>query len=404
MPIPDDMLPPLLVLLSKLEMAVPVDKKLLLVPLLLPESIDYLPPVYVGLSAKAFLVNTDIYDAKELPGDWLKCVSEESLRNKETDSSKKSSVESVFTNSEFPIDDSSTHANVHSFSASDYPRFGSVKSFCDSSSLYHQLSGPLYESIRSTEINIAYHPPLFRVWPAHFIPEGFWPRLLCRVASDLEIDAIFTKLFPSTLKDRKIGESHCLNRTDIEGCFLWNLWKTGLVFVHEGLTLLELKQGINGPVKYELIANSHLFSEKYRIEVVVHVSSLAVVHYHNCQQCPLPNKEIVKLGTKLLVLIEQHVINIGEEWYRNTLSKTEAGCVSSYVVCSECLADKPKIENPDYNTCYYMSLSDDVVVCFAFKEVLKSFVESKPLKCPCHQDIPIQLIAPDLVSVQSVTV
>ena len=191
-----------------------------------------------------------------------------------------------------------------------------------------------------------------------------------------------------------------MNRTDIEGCFLWNLWKTGLVFIHEGVTLLELKQGINEPVKDKLLANTRVLSEKYRIEVVVHMSSLAVVHNHDCQQSSLPNKEIITLGTKLLVLIEQHVIDIGEEWYSNTLSKTQGGNVCSYVVCSECLAGKPYITNSHHTTSYFVSFNGETLVSFAFEDILKSFVESKPLNCSCHQEIPIPLLVPDLVSHQ----
>ena len=425
-PIPDDFLPVIIALLSKLEIAVQVDKHLLLAPSLLPEEIDYPAPVYVGLSKKAFLVDKDIYDTKESPGDWLKSMSDSMKDNTNSDEATVT-AESVSTNSNMPTEDDKKNdyleitnfnlddiladavptgnrfasTNNVSVSSSDYPHFNTIRSRTSSSSLYRRFSESLYQNINDIEINVAYHPALFRVWLAHFIPEGFWPRLLCRIASDLEIDATFTKLFPSTLKRRQVGELHSLNRTDIEGCFLWNLWKTGLVFVHEGVTLLELKQGINGPVDYELVANTYFFNEKYRIEVIVHISSLAVVHNHDCHQSPLSTKEIVQLGAKLLVLIEQHIIDIGEEWYHNTLSKTEGGNVSSYVVCSECMAWKPAISASNYTTSYYMSLDDDATVCFAFEDVLKNFVESKPLNCLYHQEIPIPLLAPDLVSHQN---
>ena len=410
-------------LLSKLELAVQVDKQFLLAPSLLPESIDYPQAVYVGLSKKAFLVDRDIYDNKESPGNWLKSMSD-SLKDEETPNKEQVNVELVSASPQLPakngekndylmlqdinsiLDDATSTGNNCDpvsnglVSASDYPRFHPVKSHTGSSSLYHRFSEPLYQTVKDIEINIAYYPPLFRLYLANFIPEGFWPRLLCRIASDLEIDATFTKLFPSSLKKRRVGESHSLNRTDIEGCFLWNLWKTGLVFIHEGVTLLELKQGINEPVKDKLLANTRVLSEKYRIEVVVHMSSLAVVHNHDCQQSSLPNKEIITLGTKLLVLIEQHVIDIGEEWYSNTLSKTQGGNVCSYVVCSECLAGKPYITNSHHTTSYFVSFNGETLVSFAFEDILKSFVESKPLNCSCHQEIPIPLLVPDLVSHQ----
>jgi len=397
-PIPDDMLPPLLSLLSKLEIAVQVDKRLVLVPSLLPESINYPPPIYVGLSKKAFVVSKDNYDVNESPRELLKSVSDDSSR---PGTVKIFSLDDIGANCD-PVstDNRSSCASAkHDYtSSSDYPQFNTNKSFDSLSSIYHQFVEPFYQSTEEIEINIMYHPPLFRIWLAHFIPEGFWPRLICRIASDPEIDAIFTKLFPSTLKRREASESHSLNHTDVEGCFLWNLWKTGLVFVDKGVTLLELKQNINEPVKLDTVVNPRFFSEKYYIDVAIHISSFAVVHKHDNQMSSISNKDIVNLGTKLLVLIEQHVIDVGSEWYYNTLSKTDIKNISSYVLCSECVAGKPYCSNSDYTTCYFMSFNGKTAACFEFKEILESFVKSKPIKCPYHQEIPTELLAPDIVS------
>ena len=63
-----------------------------------------------------------------------------------------------------------------------------------------------------TEAEIPYGPPLRRFWLAEFIPDGFWPRLICRVATDQHIEQVSeemrtnnsqtqTKTFPIGIAD-----------------------------------------------------------------------------------------------------------------------------------------------------------------------------------------------------------
>ena len=40
------------------------------------------------------------------------------------------------------------------------------------------------------EVETTYHPPIRRFWLADYMPEGFWPRLICRVATDPQIDKV----------------------------------------------------------------------------------------------------------------------------------------------------------------------------------------------------------------------
>ena len=35
-----------------------------------------------------------------------------------------------------------------------------------------------------------YQPPMRRFWMADYIPEGFWPRLICRIATDHQIGKV----------------------------------------------------------------------------------------------------------------------------------------------------------------------------------------------------------------------
>lgn len=36
----------------------------------------------------------------------------------------------------------------------------------------------------------SFQPPLRRIWFSNFIPNGFWPRLVCRIATDKQIDKV----------------------------------------------------------------------------------------------------------------------------------------------------------------------------------------------------------------------
>lgn len=40
------------------------------------------------------------------------------------------------------------------------------------------------------EVESHYQPPLRRFWLADFVPAGFWPRLICRIASDQQIEQV----------------------------------------------------------------------------------------------------------------------------------------------------------------------------------------------------------------------
>jgi hypothetical protein len=39
-------------------------------------------------------------------------------------------------------------------------------------------------------IEACYQPPLRRFWMSNYIPDGFWPRLICRIANDQQIGKV----------------------------------------------------------------------------------------------------------------------------------------------------------------------------------------------------------------------
>ena len=46
----------------------------------------------------------------------------------------------------------------------------------------------LEESLSTIEA--CYQPPLRRFWVSNYIPDGFWPRLICRIANDQQIGKV----------------------------------------------------------------------------------------------------------------------------------------------------------------------------------------------------------------------
>jgi hypothetical protein len=42
----------------------------------------------------------------------------------------------------------------------------------------------------TSTIEACYQPPLRRFWMSKYIPDGFWPRLICRIANDQQIGKV----------------------------------------------------------------------------------------------------------------------------------------------------------------------------------------------------------------------
>ena len=47
------------------------------------------------------------------------------------------------------------------------------------------------EASSISTIEACYQPPLRRFWMSNYIPDGFWPRLICRIANDHQIGKVY---------------------------------------------------------------------------------------------------------------------------------------------------------------------------------------------------------------------
>ena len=233
-------------------------------------------------------------------------------------------------------------------------------------------------------------PPLCRIWLSPFIPENFWYRLASRIVSATEITNVLLKLLPIAV------DSNSLKNT---GNSLWSLWKYGIVVMREDITFLELKYEDN------IKRNGGLadYPEKHKIYLSISIPEF--FSYHKKlniidSNVSLSCENILSQATKLLVLIEQLIIEIGE-WFPGTLMEDMAGGVISYAPCCFCLQSKSFLKHfstsdaDRYITVFY---DGQRLCCFSFTELLSSYSDNQAIVCPHHNKVPVQLCAPDIVS------
>lgn len=68
-----------------------------------------------------------------------------------------------------------------------------IPSLMPDSAQYPKTTDVLRDSrLESSLSNIEayYQPPLRRFWLSNYIPDGFWPRLICRIANDQQIGKV----------------------------------------------------------------------------------------------------------------------------------------------------------------------------------------------------------------------
>ena len=237
-------------------------------------------------------------------------------------------------------------------------------------------------------VDASYYPPLCRFWFSRFIPNGFWQRLQSRIVSDVEIKKVLLKLLP-------IIQHHSLHS-------LWNLWQSGIAIVYKKTTLLELKHEAN----FTLGDNGKLVLRygDHRIFLSINTAEFIFLHETNVKaDCHLSCEMILSLTTKLLVLIEQLILEL-DTWFPRTLQINPSGEVMSYVPCYRCIQDA-KVSLYFYYTehvmIYLIGYSDNIF-CFSFRKLLDLYSACRTPTCHHHGRFFVELCAPDIVSTYSV--
>lgn len=287
----------------------------------------------------------------------------------------------------------SSHDEDHC--AHQFPRFNIVDSASFENSINSSLSSSIDEKqwLKTTDLNPVLHPPLRRIWLASFIPDGFWPQLLAKIILDNAICSTLSTILSTALQNNE----YTLNLASPDASSLWRLSQLGLAIEYDKIKLVELMQTTNvcnNSDKYNL-------SEQYtyQIELTIHIRDIVLVHKQEASQDS--NSNVIRLATRVLVLIEQHILDIGKEWFPGTISDSRNKQTLSFVPCPLCISRND--DNTSYTDCvgghWFLHCGGCKVVCFSFNDLLVAYaLPPRSANCPLHKDMLVQQLAPDMVS------
>ena len=246
-------------------------------------------------------------------------------------------------------------------------------------------------ALRAAYSHPTLHPDLCRVWMASFVPDGFWPQLFTRIISDDRIKSILSILLFTALKNNACTLDYA--STDVPP--VWKLHQKGFEIECESNTLLQLKQISN--------KSNDSVGDKFmnQIELMVHICEIVFMHTtYKESESQKSTENVIRLATSFLVLVEQHILDIGEEWFPGVICSGLNKEVLSFVPCPLCLSEKNSQSTLSSTSTNYQILCFDghKAICFSLKDLLFAYSQpSRSIKCPLHDEIHVQQLAPDMV-------
>ena len=277
-----------------------------------------------------------------------------------------------------------------------FPYFNIVDSASFEDSISSSLSSSVDEKqwLKTADLNPVLHPSLRRIWLASFIPDGFWPQLLAKIILDDAIHSTLSAILSTVLQNSE----YTLDHASTDASSLWRLSQLGLAIEYDKIKLVELQQTTN---MCDNSSDKYNLSEQYtyQIELTIHIRDIVLVHKQEAASQD-SNCNVIRLATRILVLIEQHILDIGEEWFPGTISDSRNKQILSFVPCPSCISKND--DNTSYSDCvdhWFLHCNGCKVVCFSFKDLLVAYtLPSRSVKCPLHNDMLVQQLAPDMVS------
>ena len=244
-------------------------------------------------------------------------------------------------------------------------------------------------------------PPLWKFWFTEFIPNGFWPRLVCRLTANHCINKTLKSLFPLLLM-----ESRGYHSSKDDAFLPWELWKSGLALAYKETLLLEVKEAVNKAEISEDVATVENFC--FRIEACVNVPGWITVAggsgtQYSEQDTP---PDIAGDATSIMVEIMKHISSLATDWFPGMfVGDAIEGQVPCFVPCWKCCCNSSPtseqqlgLEQQDI-TSYRIIRGGSVVWCWGYDTIIIPAVKRKPLWCNVHTSINIEQLAPELVSV-----
>ena len=250
-----------------------------------------------------------------------------------------------------------------------------------------------------------------RVWPLIYVPHGFWPRLLCRVAQDPVIISLVGKKFNATIslvgtqwksyldpnparmhRTKSDATLHSFD-TDIN----WNFWRNGIQLIDrfgdihfEIIQLLQDNPNIveREETDYEMNQAKFWIEQRYRI--------LSIVHHHK-KDNPTADKIATTQACQLFVRLTQHINSLFEAWFPGILTDYQ---VPSYYPCPKCFVRTNEHNVPtifeEENIAKFIKFGRVLWSCYREEHCFRKFNENKPIVCPWHGEIDISKLAPDI--------
>ena len=245
-----------------------------------------------------------------------------------------------------------------------------------------------------------FYPPLWKFWFSKFIPNGFWPRLICRLTTNQSINTILKSAFPMLLDD-------CGPFSSKDDMFLpWTLWRSGLALTCKNILLLEVKEVLN---------NSELSDHKeasvkdcqFRVEACVNIPGwVTVTKQLSLQDGGMDdhNQDITGPATSIMVEIVKHVSSLATDWFPGMLTGYFIeGQVPCYVPCWKCCYQggedtkgrKPSLEQNI--SAFSIKRNGHTVYCWEFDNIIIPAIKGKSVWCDLHCSIDPQQLTPELV-------
>ena len=248
--------------------------------------------------------------------------------------------------------------------------------------------------INSTN-ELAVYPPLRKFWFSEFIPNGFWPRLICRITTNQNINTILKCAFPLLLDD---CGSHSLK----DDMFLpWTLWRSGLVLTYKKTLLLEVKEALNntGPNDYSEVKDS-----KFRVEACVNIPGWVKATEQLSSHDYVADQDISGHATSIMIEIVRHISSLATDWFPGMfIGVSIEGQVPCYVPCWRCCYQH-STNVKDHDPClqqfipaFSIERDGHIVHCWEFDNIIIPAITGKSIWCDIHSSIDPQQLTPEVV-------
>ena len=255
----------------------------------------------------------------------------------------------------------------------------------------NQLLNGTYSSNEETIV----YPPLWKIWFSKFIPIGFWPRLICRLTTNQNINTILKLVFLLLVDD-------CNAHSSKDDMFLpWTLWRSGLALTCKNILLLEVKEVLNNSKLNENTSTS-VSDCQFRVEVCVNIPGWVTVIK---SQDNTADQDIVGPATSVMVEIVKHISSLATDWFPGMFDGYFVeGQVPCYVPCWKCCyqssgddAEGQETHLEHNITIVTIKMEGHTVHCWEFYNIITPAIKGKSIWCDLHRSIDPRQLTPELV-------